>query len=162
MDSCVVKCCNDVECRVADKRILQRQLTGPSVPGVAHVRPKDVSKGKRKGGPPEVPPAKKFISPPQSAISTIQAKPYAPPPKGNGDHLPLNKKTYCEYCNKWIETKSFSQHQGGRTHRENETSLKSSDSKCKCDNSWVMVLLALNFCCRHVVSNLCNRICQRT
>ena len=155
MDSCVDKCFHDVECRVADKRILQRQLTGPSsVPGVAHVKPKNLAKAKRKGGPAEDLPVKKYISSPQSSICTIQAKPYAPPPKGNGDHLPQHLKTYCEYCNKWIETESVSQHQGGRQHKTNETSMKSSDSKCKCDNSWVIVLMALNFCCRHVVPNL--------
>jgi hypothetical protein len=32
--------------------------------------------------------------------------------------------------------------------------LESSGSKCKCDNSLVIALSALKFCCRHVVPNL--------
>ena len=138
MDDCIDKCVKEVVCRVSDKHIVQRQLTGSFTPGVAHVRG-----GKRSMKVVNEPAGKKFHGQPESPIATISAKPYAPAPKGNGDHLPQSSKTYCEYCNKWIAKGSFSQHRDAQIHKTNEESFKRSGSKCKCDNSLVIVLLAL-------------------
>jgi hypothetical protein len=153
MDCCVDKCSHDVECRVSDKHILQRQLTGPCIPSVAHIRPAKPGKRKNEDAG-EGAAVKKFHGQPQSHISSIKAKPYVAPPKGTGKHLPQSAKRYCEYCNKWISKISFDQHKQSGIHNQNFASLESSGSKCKCDNSLVIVLSALNFCCRHVVPNL--------
>jgi hypothetical protein len=151
IDGCVNKCCHDVQCRVSDKQILQRQLTGSFTPGVAHVK----GSTKRNGTDLDAPPAKKFKEQQKSPISSITSKPYVPPPKGNADHLPQSAKQYCEYCNKWIAKSSFAKHTStSKRHKESEVSLKATGSKCTCDNSLVIVLFALNFCCRHMVPNL--------
>jgi hypothetical protein len=152
IDGCVKKCCHDVQCRVSDKQILQRQLTGSFTPGVAHVKG---SSKRSAAGENDAPSAKKFKVQQQSAISNIVSKAYAPAPKGNGDHLPQSQKQYCEYCSKWIAKSSFANHlRRSKTHKQSEASLKATGSKCTCDNSLVIVLFALNFCCSHVVPNL--------
>ncbi len=146
IDDRVDKCSHDIQCRVLDNQILQRQLIGPPcTPGVAHVRPKPKKNpAKREGGEANDNHSPKLFRPDQqSPISGIVAKPFLPPPKGKGDHLPQSEKTYCEYCNKWIAKGSFSQHRDAQIHKTNEESLKRSGSKCKCDNSLVIVLLAL-------------------
>jgi hypothetical protein len=136
INGCVDKCCQDVECRVSDKQIVQRQLSGSFTPGVAYVKghKTKLAPAAASGGnatDPDAPSAKKFRGTPQSAICNIQAKPYAPAPKGNGDHLPQTAKQYCEYCNKWIAKSSFSKHaSSSKRHKESEASLKSTDSKC--------------------------------
>ena len=155
IDGCVNKCCHDVQCRVSDKQILQRQLTGSFTPGVAHV--KGSSKRSAAGGNDanvDAHSAKKYRTV-ESSISKIVAKPYAPAPPGNGDHLPQSEKQYCEYCSKWIAKSSFAKHtRTSKRHKDSEASLKATGSKCTCDTSLVIVLFALTFCCRHVVPNL--------
>jgi len=135
---------------VSDKQIVQRQLTGSFTPGVAYVKGnKRIIPASAAGGNvayTDAPSAKKFRGTPQSALCNIQAKPYAPAPKGNGDHLPQTAKQYCEYCNKWIAKCSFAKHtSSSKRHKESEASLKSTQSKCTCNNSLVIVLFALNF-----------------
>lgn len=120
IDSCVDNCCHDVQCRVSDKQILQRQLTGFFAPGVSYV------KGNNKRGSAaadsNAPSAKMFRQSQQSAISDIVSKPYAPAPKGKSDHLPQNQKKYCTSCNKWIAIGTFGQHEGAKIHKDNVTS----------------------------------------
>ena len=152
IDGCVNKCCHDVQCRVSDKQILQRQLIGSFTPGVAHV--KGSNKRSAAGGNDDVS-AKKYKGQQKSAIGNIVKKAYAPAPPGNSAHLPQSEKQYCEYCDKWLAESSFASHtRRSATHKKNEVSLKATGSKCTCDNSLVIVLFALTFCCRHVVPNL--------
>jgi hypothetical protein len=152
MDNCVDKCVQEVVCRVSDKHILQRQLTGYFTPGVAHV------KGKRGLEAADVPASKMFRGAPVSAISGIQAKQPAPASKGNGDHLPQSSKTYCEYCNKWIAICSFAKHKReSKKHKESESSLKATGSKCACDTSLVIVL----FCISIFVADTWCQACQQ-
>jgi hypothetical protein len=153
-----------VECRQADKLIIQRQLTGPPcTPGVAHIR------GKVKGGnigAKRLAPSSGDVQPygmmfPSSQLSQIEQivrKPPAPAPKGKGDHLPREKQKYCEYCNRWIEKGSFGQHCKGEKHNENEVSMRRSSSKCTRNNLFSVDLSAYA-CCRHVVRKVCNGIC---
>ena len=150
IDDRIDKCSQDIQCRVLDKQILQRQLIGPPcTPGVAHARPKKQPAVKRGGSAAggsaanDNPSPKLFRPDQQSPISSIVSKQYVAPPKGKGDHLPQSDKKYCEYCNKWIAKVSYQQHLVAMIHKTNEASLKKIGSKCKCDNSLVIVLLAL-------------------
>ena len=153
MDDCIDKCVKEVVCRVSDKHIVQRQLTGSFTPGVAHVRG-----GKRYMNVVNEPAGKKFHGQPVSPIAAISAKPYAPAPKGNGDHLPQSSKTYCEYCNKWIAISSFGKHKReSKKHKVSESSLRATGSKCTCDTSLVIVL----FCISTFVADTWCQACEQ-
>lgn len=149
---------HQVKCRQADRLIIQRQMTGPAcTPGVTHIRNTGGNGGKGKNAKKRPAPDcdeqqdhGKFPPANRSAIDQIDRKPKTPAPKGTGNHLPREQKTYCEYCNVWIEKHSFSQHCLAEYHEKNEVALKRCSAKCT-RNNFFPIVLSTYACCSHVV-----------